>query len=137
PAAAVLRGPGDRCLQVVEGDRDAVADRVVDGTGGVGVLGRDPLGVRRSGTVAGDVDAASGPAGAVAAVMHDLLSGGVVRAVRVGHGDRVEPVVDQVLAVGADLVDLGLVVGGGLEVGVVERVAFEVLAVVGHRGELG
>src|SRR5439155_17241290 len=70
-------------------------------------------------------------------VMHDLLGGGVVRAVRVGHGDRVEPVVDQVLAVGADLVDLGLVVGGGLEVGVVERVAFEVLAVVGHRGELG
>src|SRR5262249_47675404 len=104
--------------------------------GRVHVVRRDALGVHRPGPVAGDVDPAGRAGGEEGAVLHDLFGGRVVRALRVGERHRVEAPVDQSGPAPADLVDLRLVVGRGLEVDVVDRVATDVLAVVGERGDL-
>ena len=127
PAAAVLGGGRDRCLQVRE--RGGCRGRVVeDGARRERVLGGQRLREERSGSGAVDVDTAGGAAGRIAAALDDLLGGRIVGTLGVGEADRPEPAIDQVLAVVADLVDLGLVVRGRLQVDVVHGVAADLLA---------
>ena len=109
----------------------------VNGPRGVGVLGRDRLGVDRSGAVACHVDSARGASGRVTAASDDALGGGVVGALGVGEACRVETVVDQVLPILADLVGLVGIVGVGLDVNVVDGVPTDLVARFVHRGQFG
>ena len=130
PAAGVRGGAVHDRLEV--GQRHLTTRPVR--TGGVVVLRGAGLGVER----ACRRDAAAGAGVAVAAVVDDPLGGGVKGGERIREACGAEPVLDQRLAVVADLVDLGLEVGGRLQVHLaVDGLAADLVSGRCQRRELG
>ena len=124
--AAILRGGGHGVLEVGERVRGRAA-AVVDRSYGVRVLRRDGLGVG-----AGLGDAGDAAAAVVAAVVDDLFGAAVDGAERVGERGRRKSLVEEGVAVAADLL-AGLCCGKWCQVGVVHGVAGDLVAGVVQR----
>src|SRR5665647_753621 len=137
----MLGSGGHGALQVGQRDWRNVGRvsgrRIVDRASRVRVLGRNRLGVHGAGGIDTAGTGAGCPRGRVSAALDDGFGGSVVGTFRVGEAGGVEAMLDQVLAVVADLLDLGGVVRRRLEVDVVDRVAADLVTPVVQGSQLG